>query len=234
MDKPSLVTMGEPRKSFIEEIPTTITGIGEVKYQWKDANREYFNPDECELFFFYGIDYNIKEISFSEMSLENDRLSFTTDRLGFETLTDLSEHCQLRNHILLARHYEFNVIEYDNIYEDGMSKLFGISNRREFHLESVKKDYVNTLVFNIRNFNNILSYFNEKILRDEKFIDYKKIYIKNFKKEIENFLKISSLDVLYYEGDIEDEKFFYIAKFYDNINYVPDILKEDFREIYWR
>ena len=165
MDKPSLVTMGEPRKSFIEKIPTSFTGFGEVKYQCIDVNREYFNPDEYDLFFFYGIDDNIKEISFSEMSLEDDKLYFTTDRLGFETLSNLSERCQLRNHILLARHYEFNVIEYENIYEDGMSKLFGISNRRDFHLENVKKDYVNTLVFNIRNFNNILSYFNEKILR---------------------------------------------------------------------
>lgn len=231
MDKPCLATVGTPRKSLIEEIPTTITSVGEVKYQWKDANRTYFNPDECDLFFFNGINDNIKRISFIEMSLEDDKLSFSTDILGFETLTDLSKRCQLGNHILLAKPYEFNVIKYDNIYEDKISKLFGISNIKNICLENVKKDYVNTLGFNISKFNNLISYFNEKILRDEKYIDYKKMYIKNFKKEIENFIKINSLDVLYYEGDIEDEKFFYIAKFYGNIDYLPNILKEDYKEI---
>lgn len=230
---PSLATIGDPFEK-LELIPSTATfkinGIG--NYEREEANKTYFNPDECDLYFFYDIDDKVEEIPFTSMSLEDNKLFFSTDNVGFEILSNLDTKGQLRNHILLAKPYEFNVIEYDSIYEEGVSKIFRISNMRDFYLENVKKDYINTLVFNIRNFNNLLSYFNEKILVDEKFIDYRKMYIKNLKKEIDNFIKINSLDFLYYESDIEDEYFFFIARFYDNVNYVPEILKEDFIEIY--
>lgn len=234
MDKPSLVTMGEPYKPELLSPYATfkVNGLGD--YNIEDANKTYFNPDECELFFFYGIDDSVKYIPFSKMCLENNKLYFSTNRLGFETLADLEIKNQLKNYILLVKPYEWNIIKFDKIYEDEIQKLFGISNVRDFCLENVEKDYLNTLKFNIMNFESNLRFLNENILKDEKYIDYKNKYIKNFKKDIENSVKFGSLDTMYYEYDVDDEYFFYIAKFYGNIDYLPDILKEDFREIYWR
>lgn len=231
MDRPSLVKIVEPRKSFIEELPTSITVFGEANYQWKDSNTIFLNPQEYSLAF-YNKESNGEPIFVELLAIyiENDDLYFQTPKKTLNMLDNLKAKNVLESSFSLQTCSEFYMYNFDSMQED---RMFNISTCL-ICLENIKKDYVKSIISTIRGFKQLIEDYDKEIMKDKDVISYKKEFIENFKNDMDNFLKCNSLDWLYQTSLITDEDFFFIAMFYDNITYVPDILKDDFKEIYWR
>lgn len=121
--------------------------------------------------------------------------------------------------------------DFDSIAEVTWVNLF----RGIYHticLKNINKNYIKSIISSIIGFKQLIEDYDREIMKDKDFIFYKEEFIKNFKNDMDNFLKYNSLDWLYQTSSITDEDFFFIVMFYDNITYVPDILKKDYLEIY--
>ena len=204
---------------------------GLAEYKWKESPREYLDPELYDLAF-YNKEGDGEPIFIELLAIfiENNNLYFQTPRKTLNILNNLKTNNILEPSFSLQTLSEFYMYNFDSIEEDTMYNL----NNCMICLKNIKKDYVKSMISTIRGFSQLIKDYDRGIIKDENVLFHKEKFIENFKNDMDNFLKCNSLDWLYQTSLITDEDFFFIAMFYDNINYVPDILKDDFREIYWR
>jgi len=238
MVKPILALEGDvskpeflPTSSIFASPYSTFRVDGLAEYQWKESPREYLDPDLYDLAF-YNKEGDGEPIFIETLAIfiENNDLYFQTPRETSNILNDFNTNNILEPSFSLQTHSEFYMYDFDSIEIDTMYNLRTCM----ICLKNIKKDYVKSIISTIRGFSQLIKDYDREIMKDKDVISYKEEFIENFKNDMDNFLKCNSLDWLYQTSLITDEDFFFIAMFYDNINYVPDILKEDFREIYWR
>ena len=238
MVKPILALEGDvskpeflPTSSIFASPYSTFRVDGLAEYQWKESPREYLDPDLYDLAF-YNKEGDGEPIFIETLAIfiENNDLYFQTPRETSNILNDFNTNNILEPSFSLQTHSEFYMYDFDSIEIDTMYNLRTCM----ICLKNIKKDYVKSIISTIRGFSQLIKDYDREIMKDKDVISYKEEFIENFKNDMDNFLKCNSLDWLYQTSLIADEDFFFIAMFYDNINYVPDILKEDFREIYWR
>lgn len=198
-----------------------------------DRNVEYLDTDLYDLAF-----YNKEEdgepifVDAKEIYIDNNDLYLKLTKDSFDILKDLKIRDVLEPSFSLQTPSEFCMYNFDSVIEV-IYPTFSF-NEYLICLKNINKDYIKSIISNIRSFKQLIEDYDRGIMKDKEVLFHKEKFIENFKTDIDNFLKCNSLDWLYQTSLITDEDFFFIAMFYDNINYVPDILKEDFREIYWR
>jgi hypothetical protein len=93
---------------------------------------------------------------------------------------------------------------------------------------SFNNDFV--VIDNIKSFEEKLNTWKKLIYKDESYFTGYKIFIDTMQKDF-NRTKYK-FDDFYKNSDLDDEDFFFIANFYNNLDYLPNCLKEDFLEIY--
>lgn len=240
-ERPSLVTEGDtsrpelisPASRFASPYGFFKANImGDYSLPSSNPNREYLDP------YLYDLAFYNKEgdgepifVETFEIYIEDNDLYFKIKKDSLDILKNLKINNVLASSFILQSPSEFYVYDFDSIEEITLINLFtGIY--ITMCLKNINKNYIKSLVSSIRDFSQIIEDYDEEILKDKNVLSYKEKFIKNFKNNIDNFLKYNSLDWLYQTSSITDEEFFFVARFYDNITYVPNILKEDFLEIY--
>lgn len=238
MVKPILALEGDtskpeflPKSSIFTSPYASFKIEGLATYQRENSPTKFLNPQEYDLAF-YNKEGDGEPIFIELLAIyiENNDLYFQTPKETLNILNDLKANNALEPSFSLQTLSEFYMYNFDSIEEDTMFNI----NTCMICLKNIDKDYIKSIISNIRSFKQLIEDYDRGIMKDKEVLFHKEKFIENFKTDIDNFLKCNSLDWLYQTSVIKDEDFFFIAMFYDNINYVPDILKEDFREIYWR
>lgn len=86
------------------------------------------------------------------------------------------------------------------------------------------------IIENIKTFEKQLNSWKKLIYKDKSSLTGYKIFIDTMQEDFDKTK--NKFDYFYKNSDLTDEDFFFIANFYHNIDYLPNILKEDFKEIY--
>lgn len=95
---------------------------------------------------------------------------------------------------------------------------------------TVKEKPYQIVADNIKSFEEQLNNWKKLIYKDKSNFTGYKLFIDTMKEDFDKTK--DKFDYFYEKYDLDDEDFFFIANFYHNSDYLPECLREDYKEIY--